>query len=492
MLLAALAVAAAAAWAAPAQAAPPRVTVLGDSVQASFGFAPQAVRYLGRGVRLRVEADVCRRLAYPGCLGGSPPSALDLVRSLGPGLGDAVIINVGYNDDARVYDVPSVLSALRQADVRAAVWVTLREQRSYYPAINARIRAAARAGEREGLVVRIADWNAYSAGRPWFASDGIHLNATGAMGLATLVRERLLGAMADAGVSVPGRPAIALLPLGTRAAGIAADPGALWVSGADGRLLGIDARSGRRLRGTGALAPGEDLASDGRLAWLRDAGAGALTRPSAGAAGLRGARVDGVGARPLLARAGTVLWAVAPCAAGDPSCPSGQVLHGIGAGDGPRRDVAPTSGRVLAAAADARALWLLVRAPGGGVRLERRDPSSGALRRAVRLPGRAAAGALAAGRGGAWVLARSGRLLRVGRTGPVRTVRGRLRAVVASGAELWAVAAGGRTVLRLDAAGRVLGRAASPRRLSGRMALTRGHLWVLTASGRQVLRVPRP
>ena len=37
--------------------------------------------------------------------------------------------------------------------------------------------------------MRIADWNAVSAGRPWFASDGLHLNAKGAMALAGLLRK---------------------------------------------------------------------------------------------------------------------------------------------------------------------------------------------------------------------------------------------------------------------------------------------------------------
>jgi hypothetical protein len=112
--------------------------------------------------------------------------------------------------------------------------------------------------------------------------------------------------------------------------------------------------------------------------------------------------------------------------------------------------------------------------------------------RLTRLPGRTATAALAAGRRGAWVLARDGRLLRAGLAGPARTVRRRLGAIAADGAELWAVAAGGRTVLRLDPAGRVRARAASPAPLSGRMALTREDVWVLTASGRQVVRVPRP
>jgi hypothetical protein len=487
-LLVAILAALAAAWSAPApaRATPPQVTVLGDSVQASFGFAPQAVRYLGRGFRLRVQADVCRKLVTPGCLGGSPPSALAVAESLGSGLGEAVIINVGYNDDSGTYDVPAMLSALRRAGVRAVVWVTLREQRSYYPPMNARIRAAARGGGSGGMVVRVADWNAYSAGRPWFAGDGLHLSATGAMGLATLLRRELLAAMADAGVSLPGRPVATVVPLGTPAAGIAGDPGVLWVRGDDGRLTALDAGTGRRLPGTGTLAAGEDLVSDGRQAWLRDA-AGTLTRPAPDADGFRGARVTGVGAGP--ARAGAGLWSVVPCAVA-PGCPGGQLLRRTGR-DGAARDVALQPGRVRAVAADRRALWLLVEGD-GTVRIERRDPATGALVRRSRLPLRAAAGALAAGRGAAWVLPRDGRLLRMGLAGSVRTVRAGLRAIVAGGPELWAVAADGRTVLRLDPAGRVRAQATSPVRLSGRMTLTRKDVWVLADPGRQAVRIPRP
>ncbi|HET6691895.1 MAG TPA: hypothetical protein VFG74_13640 [Miltoncostaeaceae bacterium] len=483
----AVAVALAAAWAAPAPAqAAPRVTVFGDSVQASFGFAPQAVRYLGRGLRLRMEADVCRRLASPGCLGGSPPSALEVARSLGSGLGEAVVINVGYNDDARVYDVPAMLATLRAAGVRAVVWVTLRERRPYYRPINDRIRAAARGGGPGGMVVRVADWNAYSAGRPWFASDGLHLNATGALGLATLLRERVLATMAEAGVSLPGRPAATVVPLRAPVARIAGDAGVLWVQARSGRLTSFEGDRGRRLPGRGAVAPGEALVSDGRGAWLRDA-SGTLTRPASGADGFRGEVVAGAGASP--ARAGDVLWSVAPCATG-PACPEGQVLRATG-GDGAARDVALPPGRVRAAAADRGALWLLA-ARGGGAVIERRDPVSGALVRRTRLPARAASGALAAGRGVAWVLPRDGRLLRVTPTGRARMVRAGVRAIAATGTELWAVAAGGRAVVRLDPRGRLRARASSPVRLSGRMALTRGNVWVLARSGRQAVRVPRP
>ena len=484
-----------AAWAASASAAPPRATVIGDSVQASFGFAPPAVRYLGRGLGLRVEASVCRKLTSPGCLGGSPESALALVGSLGSALGDVVVVNVGYNDTAGRYDTDAVLNALRRGGVRAVVWVTLRQGHSGYAAINARIRAAARSRARAGMVVRVADWNAYSAGRPWFASDGLHLTTSGAFGLATLLRREVLAALADAGISVGGRPVTeraATLRLGRRATRIAGDRDVLWLASSDGPLAGIDGRSGRRLPRWAVLAAEEDLVSDGRRAWLRDAPGAAITRPSRRTVDLRGPRFDGIGPRPLLARAGAWLWAVSDCVPDGAACATGQVLRGVSIGDMRRQDVALAAGRVRAAAADAGALWLLVERDGGGARLERRDPATGRLLRWTRLPDKAARGALAPARGGAWVLARNGQLLRVGRNARPRKVLGHIRAIAAVDDQVWALKADRRTILNLHpATGRQRGRVSVKPRLSGRMAFTGRHVWILAASGRQAVRIPR-
>jgi hypothetical protein len=176
----------------PATAAKPRVTVIGDSVQASFQYVPKAVRRLGKGFDLRVDAVVCRRLVSSSCSynGVTPATALEVVRSSGRALGSVVVINVGYNDDTRGYDVNRVMRALRAAKVETVVWVTLREQRSIYGSTNASIRQAAK--RWKGLVV--ADWNQVSAGRPWFGSDGLHLNAKGAMALSGLIRQKVLAA----------------------------------------------------------------------------------------------------------------------------------------------------------------------------------------------------------------------------------------------------------------------------------------------------------
>lgn len=185
-----------------ASAAPkPTLTVLGDSVQASFFFVPQAKRYLERDFRVQADAEVCRRLMSPGCFGGSPESVLDVARALGPKLGDVVVINSGYNDDITGYRPERVLRVLEANGVDAVVWVTLRRVQSRYLPINRRILRTVRdSPERHPrMPVRLADWNTFSKGRPWFASDRIHLNPTGAMALARLLRERATVALEDAG-----------------------------------------------------------------------------------------------------------------------------------------------------------------------------------------------------------------------------------------------------------------------------------------------------
>ena len=165
----------------------PRVTVIGDSITASFEYVPAATRYLGKGVDLRSDAVVCRRLVAPSCVfkGATPATALQVIGVYGRSLGSVVVVNVGYNDWARVYDVDRVMRALADAGVTTAIWVTLRETTTNYARSNARIRAAARRW-RKSLVV--ADWNAHSSGKPWFREDGLHLTSSGAIGLARLLR----------------------------------------------------------------------------------------------------------------------------------------------------------------------------------------------------------------------------------------------------------------------------------------------------------------
>jgi hypothetical protein len=174
-------------------AAKPRVTLIGDSITESFEYVPSARRYLARSLDLRSDTAVCRRLVASSCVfqGEQPLTALDVVRAGGSALGPVVVVNVGYNDWAAVYDVDRVMRALRAVRVRTVVWVTLRETTSNYARNNARITKAAR--KWPNLVV--ADWNAYSLGKPWFRRDGLHLTIAGATGLSRLLRPLVLSAL---------------------------------------------------------------------------------------------------------------------------------------------------------------------------------------------------------------------------------------------------------------------------------------------------------
>ena len=189
VLLAAL-LGATSATAKPSAPAKTRVTVIGDSITASFSYVAGARRYLGKGLDLRTDALVCRRLVAASCAfqGTTPATALQVVGAQGHALGSVVVINVGYNDWAAVYDVDRVMKALKAVGVQHVVWVTLREagtNASIYAQSNARIRSA---GKRYRRSLVIADWNAYSRGRPWFREDGLHLTTSGAFGLARLLR----------------------------------------------------------------------------------------------------------------------------------------------------------------------------------------------------------------------------------------------------------------------------------------------------------------
>ena len=171
-------------------AARPRVTVIGDSIAASFDYVSPARSYLGRGLDLRYDTAVCRRLVAASCAfqGTQPATALEVVGARSRSLGSVVVVNVGYNDWAAVYDVDRLMRALRAARVCTVVWVTLREATSNYAQNNAKIHKAAR--RWTSLVV--ADWNTYSRGKPWFRSGGLHLTSGGAQALARLLRPLVL------------------------------------------------------------------------------------------------------------------------------------------------------------------------------------------------------------------------------------------------------------------------------------------------------------
>lgn len=481
---------------ASAGSAVPRVTVIGDSAQASFTFSPRAPALLGRGLDLRIEARPCRALSRPGCLGGTPESVLDLVGALGARLGDVVVVNVGYNDTRGVYDADATLQALRRGGVRAVVRMTLRESKAGYADTNATILdLGARAAQRgDQPIVLVADWNAYSATHPeWFLPDGVHLNSAGAMALAAFQREQVLAAFAQLGVSIDGRTTVTRmdfhrLPSPVRT--MVAARGAMLVSGGTD-VRARDERNGHARPGTLRLARAERLLGDGRAGWVAGAG-GDLHQVRAEGRLRLGSRSE-IGARRgtvrALARAGSHLWAHVRCGPIGPACPAGERLVSLAVDSLHGRSLPIRAGRVATLAGTARSLWVAVTGSAGRAHLERRDPRSGRVLWTLGV-GRVPL-ALAAGRRHAWLLTRRGELLRLSEAGTVRRVAGGLAGLDARDDQLWVIRADHHTVMSLDPiTGRARAQAISPVALSGRVLIGARHAWFLARSGRVLARVP--
>ena len=111
-------------------------------------------------------------------------------------LGNIVVVAVGYNDPENNYetDMAQVVNALVEKGVGHVIWLTLREQTDDYRKINRTIEAQAPRWPE----LRVADWEASSRGKDWFNPDGLHLNADGAIGMATLIRPFVLTACGSA------------------------------------------------------------------------------------------------------------------------------------------------------------------------------------------------------------------------------------------------------------------------------------------------------
>jgi hypothetical protein len=169
---------------------PLRVTIVGDSVAASIEEVPHALAALRAGLDVRLELRVCRRLIVRSCTyqGVTPPPALATVQALGRSLGSVLVVDVGYNDDATGYasGIAEIMRAARAQGAREVIWVTLRQAGGYSSTYRATDAIIARA-ERRFSGLRVADWNAYSAGKPWFA-DAVHPNAAGAVALVRFLR----------------------------------------------------------------------------------------------------------------------------------------------------------------------------------------------------------------------------------------------------------------------------------------------------------------
>lgn len=177
-----------------APSALPRVTLISDSVAGAISFDLGAEAILGQGVDLFLEPGQGRRLGGtnpPDAI--APPTALQLIGTLGHLLGPTVIMCIGYNDAFGQYaeNVEAAFDALRAAGVKRVIWVTLHVSPDHtsYLVMNAAIEALA----AQHLEVTVVDWDAYASDHPaWFQEDGTHLTGDGPRAMASLLHATLV------------------------------------------------------------------------------------------------------------------------------------------------------------------------------------------------------------------------------------------------------------------------------------------------------------
>src|SRR4051794_2681293 len=184
-----------------ADAAAPRVFLLGDSVMAGLNFSSDARALLAASYDVTLDAKVCRTLREPSCstkYDGQPPAALTVMRANAGGLGDVLVMMTGYNDGNIGPGVDAVMAEAETQHVPHVLWLTYRNTAGRYTNSNATL--AAEAAQHPTMVV--ADWDGYSAGHgDWFGGDGLHLTGAGALGLATFLKtnvDTVLGGRAPA------------------------------------------------------------------------------------------------------------------------------------------------------------------------------------------------------------------------------------------------------------------------------------------------------
>jgi hypothetical protein len=176
---------------------PTRVLVIGDSAIAALRWVPGASSAL-LGDEFHLDLESCRRLVAPSCRGRegrTPPTAYEALRMAGANY-ETVVIATGYNDTAAgfVAAFDPIVRLARAQGVRRIVWFTLRSEVTYvapgatgnqaeFARTNAELLAAVESGAYPDVVV--ADWGAYTAGRPdWFGSDGVHYRPSAAWAVA--------------------------------------------------------------------------------------------------------------------------------------------------------------------------------------------------------------------------------------------------------------------------------------------------------------------
>jgi hypothetical protein len=172
----------------------PRVTLISDSVAGAIAFDTGAKAILADRVDLFLEPGEARRLGGVNPADGiAPPTALELIGTLGRRLGPTVILCIGYNDISSQYaaNAEAALEALRRAGVTHVLWVTLHESPFHLGDVT--MNAAIEAAAARHPEVTVVDWNAYARGHPeWFSADDVHLTGDGPRALARLLHASLV------------------------------------------------------------------------------------------------------------------------------------------------------------------------------------------------------------------------------------------------------------------------------------------------------------
>src|SRR5437764_663256 len=170
--------------------APPRLTILGDSVLTAVEWNDAPLATLQHGFDVYMDIAVCRRIAAPSCPyeGGRVPTLMDVINAMGVRLGPTVLVEVGYNDELATFsqDVDTAIQAMLHAGVQHILWAN-------FPATSNQSvdmdHALEEVASHYGQMT-IVDWNGYSRGQgSWFQNDGIHLLYPGALAMATLFNQ---------------------------------------------------------------------------------------------------------------------------------------------------------------------------------------------------------------------------------------------------------------------------------------------------------------
>lgn len=172
----------------------PRALVLGDSMMAMVGVAPEALAELNDLVPVIFGAQGCQLLLTSGCMPGVDKSAYQRFREARGKFTDVVVVATGYNEyrDEALSEAIKLFRAEAKRQKVSLVWLTYRENGNVVgkaKRFNSMLRRAAK--KNDDLVV--FDWHKVSRGREsWFTGDKIHMSRGGAKQMA-----RRLGAVID-------------------------------------------------------------------------------------------------------------------------------------------------------------------------------------------------------------------------------------------------------------------------------------------------------